>query len=97
MARLSVEKRAERAFAKLLGMKAPVLHWGKGWGGEALFAISGEMNFCKDYGNKLWADYYDAPAGWDFGVNPEIEKVMDQYGLFCEWQNAGVLDVFDNE
>ncbi len=43
-----------------------------------------------------WADYYDGYMipGWDFGINPEITKVLDNQGLFAEWQNPGRLVVY---
>lgn len=91
MAKLKLETRAKRAFNKLKEMGAPVMHFGEGWGGRALFAISGEAN-----DDEIWADYYRYNSDkYPFGVNPKVEKVLSQYGLYCEWCNPGVLDVFN--
>jgi hypothetical protein len=31
----------------------------------------------------------------DFGVNKKIQAILDDYGLFSEWQNPGALGVYD--
>lgn len=51
------------------------------------FFISGE------HGDE-WADYYNAPPSWNFGVNPAVEDVLKQFGLFAEWVNPGCLGVY---
>jgi hypothetical protein len=42
-----------------------------------------------------WADYYVSPQSWVFGVSPELETVLNQFGLFAEWQNPGCLGVYE--
>jgi hypothetical protein len=41
-----------------------------------------------------WADYYEYTPNWNFGVSPEIETVLAQFGLMCEWQNPACLGVY---
>lgn len=43
-----------------------------------------------------WADYYYPGADWAFGVSPELEAVLSQFGLMCEWQNPGCLGVYES-
>jgi len=43
-----------------------------------------------------WADYYISPESWTFGVSPELEAVLAQFGLFAEWQNPGCLGVYES-
>ena len=88
---MKVEIRAKRAFEALKKIGAPVNHLGEGWTGESLFSISGEDNY-----PEIWADYYKEYLGeFTFGVNPKITKILDKYKLYCEWYNAGVLEVYD--
>jgi len=77
------------AFRTLIAMGAPVLRHPDQ---EEHFIISAE---CND--DKVWADYYDAHniPGYHLGVCPEITKVLNDHGLFCEWQNPGMLNVWD--
>lgn len=82
---MTLQARADKAFKALEEIGAPVLHKGSGWGGNALFAISAEMN-----DDVLWADYYQYQH-----VHSSIEDILDLYGLSYEWQNAGVLDVWE--
>mgnify|MGYP003108713635 FL=1 len=53
--------------------------------------ISGEDNT----DDEIWADYYDCyhwnHDGWDCGVNGKINKILNDNGLMCEWQNPGLL------
>jgi len=60
--------------------------------GEENFYISAENNV-----KEIWADYYMMGMGGtfvdDFGVNQRINRILDQYGLFAEWQNPGCLAV----
>jgi|TARA_R110000868_G_scaffold303686_1_gene564191 hypothetical protein len=56
------------------------------------FRISGEDN-----GEVCWADYYcEFPGGAldDFGVNNKINAILDANGLFAEWNNPGMLGVY---
>lgn len=41
-----------------------------------------------------WADYYESPSSWIFGVNPQVESTLTKYGLFSEWINPGELGVY---
>ena len=43
-----------------------------------------------------WCDYYISPPSWVFGVSPELEAVLSQFGLFAEWQNPGCLGVYES-
>ena len=86
---------AQTAFNELTAIKAPVNHLGQGWGGRALFSISAECNLDPKYGDQIWADYWEAPAGYAFGVNPAIDEILNKHGLSCEWVNPGVLDVYE--
>jgi hypothetical protein len=47
--------------------------------------------------NILWADYYEGYRldGWDFGINPKITKILDRYGLHCEWINPAEIGVYE--
>ena len=91
---MNLSKNVLKAYEELKAIGAPVMHLGGGFGGDALFAISAEENY--DY---VWADYYaenEFPGmyeGYEFGVSPKINKILNKHGLFCEWYNAGVLDV----
>lgn len=46
----------------------------------------------------LWCDYFDGyrMPDWEFGVNPQITKVLRELGLFAEWQNPAQLNVWEN-
>jgi hypothetical protein len=90
---MKLQIRAKRAFEALQKLGAPVYHLGEGWSGNALFAISGEQNY-----DEIWADYYNEfnlSCLDDFGINKKINNVLKKYGLFAEWCNAGVLDVYE--
>lgn len=41
-----------------------------------------------------WANYYESPSSWAFGVNPQVESTLAKYGLFSEWINPGELGVY---
>jgi hypothetical protein len=81
--------RAKKAFEILKNIGAPVHHLGKGWDGHALFSVSAEENY-----DELWADYYQHEFG-EFGVNMKIVDVLDKHGLYAEWCNPGILDVYE--
>jgi len=88
----TMERHASNAFNTLKKMGAPVfIHEGESY----YFVISAEENY-----DTVWADYYAMTDGsygdlCDFGVNESINKVLNDNGLFCEWQNPGVLAVYD--
>ena len=91
---------ARRAYKELVAIGAPVMEdpWESGH-----FRISGEMNGVSGsmdghkVVSKMWADYYnEMGSDYDFGVHPEINKILDKHDLYCEWCNAGVLDVYDS-
>ena len=42
-----------------------------------------------------WADYYASPQHFVFGVSPELEAVLGQFGLMAEWVNPGLLGVYE--
>jgi len=61
--------------------------------------LNGRFNISAEHPNSYeWCDYYDGiyRNDWDFGVNPVITKVLDKYGLFAEWINAGELGVYED-
>jgi hypothetical protein len=101
-----MKRNARNAFNALKKIGAPVLGPELGWGGH--FAISGERAGRDDYmypGSKDfasdgmdWAEYYseDYAEAWSrFGVHNEINDILDDYDLFAEWVNPGVLAVYD--
>lgn len=53
------------------------------------FSISGEDN-----SDEVWAEYY-CPDFGVFGVSQRIEDVLAKFGLMCEWQNPGKLNVYE--
>lgn len=42
-----------------------------------------------------WCDYYAMAPYWSFGVSPELDDVLNQFGLMCEWINPGCLGVYE--
>lgn len=82
-----MKKNMRYAFNALKKIGAPVIDHG-----EENFYISAENNV-----KEIWADYYMMGMGGtfvdDFGVNQRINRILDQYGLFAEWQNPGCLAV----
>ena len=54
------------------------------------FRISGEDNY-----PIIWAEYYTRHGSTldDFGVNHQINDILEKQGLFAEWENTGVLGV----
>jgi len=42
-----------------------------------------------------WANYYESPSSWGFGVNPKIDEILRKFGLFAEWINPGELGVYE--
>ena len=53
------------------------------------FSIDGE-----DPESYKWADYWNNDPIWIFGVNPCVDELLREYGLFCEWVNPGRLGVY---
>ena len=87
---------ARKAYNELVKIGAPVMEepWNDGH-----FRISGECNCAGTFGgnkvqDELWADYWEQGFG-EFGVNTKITETLSKHGLYPEWQNAGVLDVYD--
>lgn len=56
---------------------------------DGRFQISAE-----DPDSYKWANYYESPNSWIFGVNPQVEGTLAKYGLFSEWINPGELGVY---
>lgn len=81
--------RALKAWNELRAAGFSTLSPELGWGG--VFALSAEA--CCGRMEKVTASYYEAPPSWDFGVNPEVVKILDKYGFYAEWNNAAVLCV----
>jgi hypothetical protein len=82
------DPKAKEAWDKLIEIGAPVLGYELEWGGH--FAISGECNYDETHGEEMWAGYWEGMY-----VHPEIIKILNEYGLYVEWANAGVLSVYD--
>lgn len=72
---------------KLLGVPVFVNEDNEDIGNFSIDAEDGE--------SQQWVSYYDAPAGWHFGVHPTVEDVLCQFGLFAEWMNPGCLGVYE--
>ena len=78
----------QKAFDALEKMGCPVIE------GVDSFCINGEDN-----GAVCWADYYcKFPGGVldDFGVNNKINAILEKFKLFAEWNNPGMLGVYEN-
>tara|TARA_B110000211_G_scaffold116290_1_gene134728 strand:- start:157 stop:429 length:273 start_codon:yes stop_codon:yes gene_type:complete len=41
-------------------------------------------------------NYYSEAWGNTFGVNPELNDVVEQHGWFFEWYDAGTMMVWEN-
>ena len=85
-------KRNERtAFNQLKRIGAPAFE-GRWDHTEDGFRISGEHN-----DEVIWADYYAefCSPEYEFGVNPMITEILTANGLYAEWCNPGVLNVYD--
>ena len=85
-----MKKNMRYAYNALKKIGAPVIDHG-----EENFNISAENNV-----TEIWADYYMMGMGNtfvdDFGVSKRINRILDRYGLFAEWQNPGCLAVHEN-
>jgi len=87
-----MERHAKNAYNTLKKMGVPMyIHEGESYH----FLISAEENY-----DTIWADYYAMSDGTygdlcDFGINEKINRVLNDYGLFSEWQNPGAVAVFD--
>lgn len=87
-----MERHARNAYNTLKKMGVPLyIHNGESYH----FLISAEENY-----DTVWADYYAMTDGGygdldDFGVHEKINRVLNDYGLFSEWQNPGAIGVFD--
>lgn len=85
-----MKKNMRYAYNALKKIGAPVIDHG-----EENFYISAENNV-----TEIWADYYMMGMGNtfvdDFGVNKRVNRILDRYGLFAEWQNPGCLAVHEN-
>lgn len=79
-----MKKQFRLAFNALKKIGAPVCEddW---YGNTDNFRISAE---CND--DAWWADYW---AGCY--IDPRIEAILKKYGLYAEWVNAGVLNVYE--
>ena len=88
-----MKKNARLAFNALKKIGAPVME--EPWSGGH-FRLSGESG--EDGPNGLpWADYYMEFGVNEehFGVNADVMAILDKYGLYAEWCNPGVLDIYD--
>ena len=82
---------ARQAFEKLNELGAPVkfalTHDENNRDYRGYFWISAE----EGYTSRLWLDYYDKFWGCD-----TLNEVLDENGLYFEWENAGFAGVYDN-
>lgn len=78
-----------RVFKKLKDMGVPVYEHPDDNGN---FSIDAEAD-----GAERWVDYYGNPVREDlvFGVHLDLEKVLQQLGMFAEWVNPGRLAVYE--
>lgn len=78
-----------RVFNKLKAMGVPVYEHPDDSGN---FSIDAEAD-----GAERWVDYYGNPVREDlvFGVHLDLEKVLQQLGMFAEWVNPGRLAVYE--
>ena len=85
-----MKRKFRTAYNQLKKIGCPVYEGG--WNGEDTFRISAEDN-----ADHIWADYYmmSEEGGYLFGVSPRINEVLDKHGLFAEWCNPGVLNVWE--
>jgi hypothetical protein len=85
-----MKKNMRYAYNALKKIDCPVIDRG-----EENFDISAENNV-----TEIWADYYMMGMGGtfvdDFGVSKRINRILDRYGLYAEWQNPGCLSVWEN-
>lgn len=96
-----MKRHAKKALTALKKIGAPV--FGEDRGDVGYFGISAERcsdKLYKSSGNvevedHLWADYYGEFRGGCPWVDPDVEKILEDNGLFCEWQNPGCLAVYD--
>jgi hypothetical protein len=101
-----MKRNARNAYNALKKIGAPVLDPELGWGGH--FGISGERAGRDNWfyeGSKDeapdgmdWAEYYSEDYNERysrFGVHNAINDILDDYDLFAEWVNPGVLAVYD--
>lgn len=87
-----LEAKFEKAWNALDKIGVPMFDDGE----SRTFRISAEHNFDPEFGNTVWADYYEnLPDEWEFGVNPKIIKTLRKFGLFAEWLNPGELGVYE--
>ncbi len=89
---------ARKAYTALKKLGVPVFKFDTPDAGEH-FKISAEGEDDKATGLP-WADYWmigalDRDHGYEFGVSPKIMRVLGVNGLFAEWENPGVLGVYD--
>ena len=78
-----------KAFESLKEIGAPVIAGGDN-GGDDSFRIAGDDNH-----TKVWADYWQPELG-RFGVCDDITDILDAHGLWAEWVNPGVLQIYED-
>jgi len=86
-----MKKNARLAFNELKKEGVHVLDPDCGWGGH--FAISGECHGDGSRGDDFdrFLDYYEDY----FGDRTIIPAILDKHGLYFEWNNPGVVAVYD--
>jgi len=70
-------------YNKLKKMGVPVYEY------DNTFRISAEEINSSD-----WLEYWwdVRPKGWDFGLNPELDKIARQYDCYFEWVDASCVE-----
>lgn len=86
-----MKQHGRNAYRKLKALGVPVFERSD----LIYFGISAE-----DSESYNWLDYYCEHRGhrrnWEFGVNPIIVRILDQFDLIDEWENPGSLAIHDN-
>lgn len=94
-----MKQKSRKAFTALKDIGAPVF---EDPDGVAEFKLSAESN-----DTRIWADYYNEiefEIAAEFGREPsanagcpvihkDVMAILDRFGLFAEWQNAGCVSV----
>jgi hypothetical protein len=51
------------------------------------------MISAEDNDNEIWADYYGEFRGGYPWVNPKVEQILSDNGLYAEWEDPGTIYV----
>ena len=93
-----MKRHAKKAYDKLV--KMGIVMADPSWAEGGHFAISGESDHGDwsikgiEAGKAYLIDYYHYDVG-EFGVDQKVCDILRENGLMCEWQNEGVLGIYD--